>query len=113
MKKIQRLVYRSPLAAAVALGLFAAPMAQAFEFEKGELKGSLDTTVSYGISIRAEDPADGLIAKATINPAIALAGTTVAVGLVGEDGGQALLGQAFLSRFDIQILQGEMRLTPR
>ena len=44
---------------------------------------------------------------------LGLAGTTVAVGLVGEDGGQALLGQAFLSRFDIQILQGEMRLTPR
>ena len=78
MKKIQRLVYRSPLAAAVALGLFAAPMAQAFEFEKGELKGSLDTTVSYGISIRTEDPAEGLIAKATINPLIALAGTTPA-----------------------------------
>lgn len=78
MKKIQRLVYRSPLAAAVALGLFAAPMAQAFEFEKGELKGSLDTTVSYGISVRTEDPAEGLIAKATINPAIALAGTTPA-----------------------------------
>lgn len=77
MKKIQRLVYRSPLAAAVALGLFAAPMAQAFEFEKGELKGSLDTTVSYGISIRADDPAEGLIAKATINPAIANNGTTI------------------------------------
>lgn len=78
MKKIQRLVHRSPLAAAVALGLFAAPMAQAFEFEKGELKGSLDTTVSYGISIRTEDPAEGLVAKATINPLIALAGTTPA-----------------------------------
>ena len=77
MKKIQRLVQRSPLAAAVAFGLFAAPMAQAFEFEKGELKGSLDTTVSYGISIRADDPAEDLLAKATINPLVALQGTTI------------------------------------
>jgi hypothetical protein len=77
MKKMQRFVQRSPLAAAVALGLFAAPMAQAFEFEKGELKGSLDTTVSYGISIRTEDPAEGLIGKATINPLIAGAGQTL------------------------------------
>ena len=76
MKKMQRFVQRSPLAAAVALGLFAAPMAQAFEFEKGELKGSLATTVSYGISIRTEDPAEGLIGKATINPLIALQGQT-------------------------------------
>ena len=83
MKKMQRFVQRSPLAAAVALGLFAAPMAQAFEFEKGELKGSLDTTVSYGISIRAEDPAEGLIGKATINPLIALQGQTLPGPLAG------------------------------
>jgi hypothetical protein len=83
MKKIQRFVQRSPLAAAVALGLFAAPMAQAFEFEKGELKGSLDTTVSYGISIRTEDPAEGLIGKATINPLIALQGQTLPGPLAG------------------------------
>ena len=83
MKKMQRFVQRSPLAAAVALGLFAAPMAQAFEFENGELKGSLDTTVSYGISIRTEDPAEGLIGKATINPLIALQGQTLPGPLAG------------------------------
>ncbi len=44
---------------------------------------------------------------------LGLSGTTVAVGLVGLDADKALLGQSFLSRFDIQILQGEMRLTPR
>lgn len=44
---------------------------------------------------------------------LGLNGTTVAVGLVGLDNDKALLGQSFLSRFDIQILQGEMRLTPR
>ncbi|MCE2869132.1 MAG: DUF1302 domain-containing protein [Xanthomonadaceae bacterium] len=83
MKKMQRFVQRSPLAAAVALGLFAAPMAQAFEFENGELKGSLDTTVSYGISIRTEDPAEGLIGKGTINPLIALQGQTLPGPLAG------------------------------
>lgn len=76
MKNMQRLIQRSPLAAAVALSLFAAPMAQAFDFENGELKGSLDTTVSYGISQRAEDPAIDLIGKATLNPPIAGAGQT-------------------------------------
>ena len=83
MKKMQRFVQRSPLAAAVALGLFAAPMAQAFEFENGELKGSLDTTVSYGISIRTEDPAEGLIGKAMLNPLIALQGQTLPGPLAG------------------------------
>lgn len=83
MKKMQRFVQCSPLAAAVALGLFAAPMAQAFEFENGELKGSLDTTVSYGISIRTEDPAEGLIGKGTINPLIALQGQTLPGPLAG------------------------------
>jgi Protein of unknown function (DUF1302) len=76
MKKMQRFVQRSPLAAAVAISLFAAPMAQAFDFESGELKGSLDTTVSYGISQRAEDPAIDLIGKATLNPSVAFAGQT-------------------------------------
>ena len=48
-------VARAPLAAAVALGLLLAPAAQAFEFSRGELSGSLDTTVSYGSSWRVED----------------------------------------------------------
>mgnify|MGYP006379279169 FL=1 len=77
MKKTQtlnRLIARSPLAAAVAIGLFAAPMAQAFDFGEGDLKGSLDTTVSYGISGRLDDPSEGLIGKATLNPLIALQG---------------------------------------
>ncbi len=69
-----RRIARSPLAAAVAIGLFAAPLAQAFDFGSGELKGSLDTTVSYGISARVDDPAEGLIGKANLNPLIALQG---------------------------------------
>ncbi|MBP6309536.1 MAG: DUF1302 domain-containing protein, partial [Arenimonas sp.] len=53
------------------------PLAQAFDFTRGDLEGSLDTTVSYGVSIRAEDPDEDLIGKATINPLIALAGQTI------------------------------------
>jgi aspartyl protease family protein len=44
---------------------------------------------------------------------LALPGVTVAVGMVGKPPEIALLGQNFLSRYDIQILQTEMRLVPR
>ena len=94
MKKTQtfnRLIARSPLAAAVAIGLFAAPMAQAFDFGQGELKGSLDTTVSYGISGRLNDPAEGLIGKATLNPAITFPATGPG-SLPGGVGGVVLPG---------------------
>ena len=59
---------RAPLAAAVALGLVLAPAAQAFEFSRGELSGSWDTTVSYGYSWRAEEQDENLIAKSWFNP---------------------------------------------
>ncbi len=78
MKRIRKVVNRSPLAAAVAFGLFVAPMAQAFDFTSGDLEGSFDTTVSYGISVRADDQDEDLIGKATINPLIALAGQGIA-----------------------------------
>ncbi|HMB57564.1 MAG TPA: DUF1302 domain-containing protein, partial [Arenimonas sp.] len=65
---VRGLFARAPLAAAVAVALLVAPAAQAFEFSKGELTGSLDTTVSYGISIRTEAPADDLIGKSNFNP---------------------------------------------
>lgn len=71
MKKLHAhhgLVARAPLAAAVALGLMMAPAAQAFEFERGELSGSLDTTVSYGYSWRVEERDDDLVAKSFFNP---------------------------------------------
>jgi aspartyl protease family protein len=44
---------------------------------------------------------------------LALPGVTVAVGMVGKSPEIALLGQNFLSRYDIQILRTEMRLVPR
>lgn len=61
-------VARAPLAAAVALGLLMVPAAQAFEFDRGELTGSLDTTVSYGFSWRVEERDDALVAKSFFNP---------------------------------------------
>ena len=62
---------RTPLALAVAgvIALLASP-AMAFDFSRGELSGSLDTTVSFGASWRAQDQADDLIAKAHFDPAI-------------------------------------------
>jgi hypothetical protein len=92
MNKTHRLITRSPLAAAVALGLFTAPMAQAFEFTRGELTGSWDTTVSYGINIRTEDPATDLIGKATLNPAITFPPPPAPGGLPGGIGGQVIPG---------------------
>ncbi|HEX5756552.1 MAG TPA: DUF1302 domain-containing protein [Arenimonas sp.] len=59
---------RSPLAAAVAIALLAAPAAHAIEFERGELSGSFDTTVSYGYSWRVQKPDDNLLAKSWFNP---------------------------------------------
>ena len=60
----------SGLAAAIALALVASAPAQAFEFSNGELTGTLDTTVSYGISLRAEDRDDDLIGMSNLNPLI-------------------------------------------
>lgn len=61
-------VVRARLAAAVALGLLVAPAAQAFEFSRGELTGSFDTTVSYGYSWRVQDQDEDLIGKSWFNP---------------------------------------------
>jgi hypothetical protein len=69
-KTVRGLLARAPLATAVAVALFAAPAAQAFEFQKGGLTGSLDTTVSYGISVRTEDADEDLIGKAHFDPAL-------------------------------------------
>jgi hypothetical protein len=64
---------RTPLAMAVAgaLALGAVQQAQAFEFSRGELSGSFDTTVTYGVSVRAEDRNDNLVGKAYFTPTLA------------------------------------------
>lgn len=61
---------RAHLAVAVATALVMSPAAQAFDFEKGELTGSLDTTISYGYSWRVQDQDPNLIGKAQFNPII-------------------------------------------
>ena len=64
---------RSPLAAAVALALVAASPVNAFEFgTEGGLTGSLDTSLSYGISLRTEDPSARLVGKAAFDPTLFL-----------------------------------------
>ena len=62
----------SPLALAVAgaLAAFAASDAQAIEFNRGEFSGSFDTTVTYGLSARTEDPDPDLIGKAQFTPTL-------------------------------------------
>ena len=62
---------RAPLALAVAgvLALGAAP-ALAFDFSNGDFSGSLDTTLSFGASWRAQDQSDDLLAKAHFDPTI-------------------------------------------
>lgn len=64
------LARRAPLTIAVVAALLAAPAAHAIDFQKGELEGSFDTTISYGASKRLEEQDPGLIGKATINPLI-------------------------------------------
>jgi hypothetical protein len=64
----------SALGTAIALALLAGAPAQAFEFSSGEWSGSIDTTVSYGVSQRVEDRAEDLIGKARFNPAVATLG---------------------------------------
>src|SRR5688572_5379886 len=83
MKKLHAhhgLAARAPLAAAVALGLLMAPAAQAFEFSRGELTGSLDTTVSYGYSWRVDDRDPDLVGKSWFNPLLCLQNVPYAAG---------------------------------
>ncbi len=61
--------FLAPLAAAIGLALLA-PTAQAFEFGHGEFTGSIDTTVSYGMSWRTEDRDPNLVGSAAFNPLI-------------------------------------------
>jgi hypothetical protein len=68
---------RTTLSTAIALALAAsAGSVQALEFSNGEWSGSLDTTVSYGVSVRAEDPYESNTGKANLNPLFPLLGLT-------------------------------------
>jgi hypothetical protein len=61
---------RAPLALAIVFGL-AAPAVHAVEFNWGEVTGTLDTTLSYGIAVRMQDRDDNLIGKSFFNPLLA------------------------------------------
>jgi len=59
------------VAIAVALAGFAAAQAQAFEFGDADgFHGTLNTTLSYGVDMRTQDPSDAGIAKAHFNPLV-------------------------------------------
>jgi hypothetical protein len=122
MKKLNRstgLRARAPLAMAVAFALLSAPAAQAFEFERGELTGSIDTTVSLGYSWRTEDQDPNLIGKSHFNPSICLQNIGLApfpaptatvpvpqcsTGFSGSASQQAALGRFSVNRDDGNLL---------
>ncbi|MDR3386707.1 MAG: DUF1302 domain-containing protein [Rudaea sp.] len=59
------------LAAAIALALagYAAAPAQAFEFGNADgFHGTVNTTLSYGVDVRTQDPSSDNVAKAVYNP---------------------------------------------
>lgn len=61
-------VLGAAIALALAGGLVAAPV-HAIDFQFGDgWTGTVDTTVSYGISMRTQDAATDLTGKASINP---------------------------------------------
>ena len=105
-KTVRGLLARAPLATAVAVALLSAPAAQAFEFESGGLTGSLDTTVSYGISVRTEDADPDLIGKAQFNPLLCLQnvvlgpGNPCSVGFPGSASQIAAPGRFSVNRED-------------
>lgn len=70
---VARQPLRAPLALAVAgaLAAFVAPRAEAIEFSRGELSGSFDTTITYGISARMQERDDDLVGKAQFTPTLA------------------------------------------
>ncbi len=65
-------VRRRTLGSAIAFALIAGAgsNAQAFEFSSGDWNGTIDTLVSYGISVRVEDRDNDLVGLANINPLI-------------------------------------------
>lgn len=112
MKKLNRstgLRARAPLAMAVALALLSAPAVQAFEFERGELTGSIDTTVSLGYSWRTEEIDPNLIGKANFNPLISGASQGIAAPFngLGTFPGSAIQ-QGAAGRFSINRDDGNL-----
>ncbi len=71
IRSVRTSILPGRLAAAVALALaaYAAVPAQAFEFgDADSLHGTVNTTLSYGIDIRTQDPSPEIVAKSYYNP---------------------------------------------
>ena len=109
------LLPRAPLATAVAVALLAAPAAQAFEFTRGGLTGSLDTTISYGVSVRTEDADPDLIGKGYFDPQICF--QNIPLGAIppgiGRCGSNAVPGSAYQvaapGRFSVNRDDGDLK----
>ncbi len=68
---------RTTISTAIALALAASACGVgALEFSSGEWSGSLDSTISYGVSVRAKSPGEDHIGKANLNPLFPLLGLT-------------------------------------
>jgi Protein of unknown function (DUF1302) len=104
---------RAPLAMAVAFALLSAPAAHAFDFEHGELTGSLDTTVSVGHSWRIEGVDQELIGLSNVNPLIGGANQGIAApfNTLGTFPGSAVQfgapGRFSVNRDDGDVLYGK------
>lgn len=61
---VKHLHFGSPVFSALALAVLLATSAQAIQFGSGDLTGSLDTTLSYGIILRVQDQDSRLIGTA-------------------------------------------------
>ncbi len=79
-------LFRNRLGAAVAFAILAAPAAHAFEFSKGELTGSLDTTVSMGYSWRVEERDPNLVGKSFYNPLLCNSNVLLSPGVACSTG---------------------------
>jgi hypothetical protein len=82
----------------------------AVEFSRGDLSGSIDTTVTWGASVRAEDRDDRLIGKVNLDPtigarvtALQAQGRYVEAQALALGGAGPLLGQ--LGRWQSEIRQ--------
>ena len=76
---------RRALGAAIALALAVAAPAHAIEFEFGDgWTGNLDTTVSYGVSMRMQDADRDLIGKANLNPTVFTLSNAAQRGAIGR-----------------------------
>lgn len=70
-KKVRGQVARTPMALAVAGALLLGGQAHALEYSRGNFTLSLDTNLSYGVSVRMQDRADDLLAKSHFDPTLA------------------------------------------